>query len=422
MSLLIKRATVVDPDSPFHGQEKDILIENGIIAEVSDSIDLEKGMVVTYPNLKVSRGWLDLHVDFADPGNEDQESIETGLECAAAGGFTGVGLVPSTQPVLDSKADIEYVLGKSSNSPCQIFPLGAATKGLEGKELTEMHDMKSAGAFGFTNDFLSNMKADMLELVMRYAHSVQGVFFFHPEEISLNQGGQMHEGMISTRMGLKGMPLIAEEIALQTCLKLAGYNKIPVHIMGLSSKSGLEIIKEAREQGAEVTCDVNVMNLVYTEEDLLGYPTEFKLRSPLRCKEDREALVQGVLDGSIESISSDHRPVREEGKNCEFDLADFGAIGLQTCYNLCLKAFAGKDLEKWLPALYRGGEHVFNLEPSPIEKGEYARLSLFSDQGDFKLNRETNLSKSKNSPVWNQSLKGEVYGIVNGRDYYLKEN
>ena len=412
MKLLIKDVLVIDPQSKYNKQRLDIRIHDGELLTLEKGLSLEDGeQLIEGEDLGISPSWVDMHADLAEPGNEHRETIASGLAAAEAGGFGYLVQMPSTQPIVQSKSDVEYLINKSEQHQSQLLVAGAATRDLAGDELTEMFDMKQSGAKFFTNDKSCIQKTDVLELAIRYAYSVNSFLACLPMDRALSKGGQMIEGAVSTSLGVKGIPRIAESIALDRVIRLAKANDCPVHIMSVSTKDGVELIKQAQEEGVDITADVNAVHLLYSDEDLRTYDTNLKLFPALGNDEDRKALKAAVLDGTIGMISADHRPIEIEGKQCEFDLASFGMIGLQTCFSVCLEAFGKQGIDLWLPALFNARQ-LLKLPEVSIEEGATSDFTLFHMGSSSMLNKENNLSLSNNSYFLGKELAGKVVGLV----------
>lgn len=411
--LLIKQVKVVDPASPHNGKKVDILFGDDQVLKIAEKLEDNSAEVISHPNLHISPGWFDLRVNFHDPGHEEREDIDSGIRAAIAGGFTGVGLSPETSPCIDSKADVEYIYQRAESYPVNIFPYGAISKGLEGKELSEMYDMYQAGAVAFSNGKKPISNTALARLALQYTREFAPPLHFFPNEESLLKNAQMHEGAVSTFLGLKGIPVLAEEISLQRDLYLANYAETSVHFNGISSREGLMLLKNAHAEGRSFTADVSINNLIFTDQDLDGYDSKLKLLPPVRTEEDRMALIEALNEDLIQVVTSDHDPVDPEGKNCEFDHALFGAIGLQSLFGAMGTLREHIELERCIELIAINPRRVLALEVPVISEGNWAEFTLFDPDEEWQFEAEMIESKSKNSPFISHKLKGKALGILN---------
>jgi dihydroorotase len=328
MKILIQGAEILDASSPYHRKEKNVVINNGRIVEIGDK-NYTADKVIRANGMKLSVGWFDLGTFIGDPGLEHKEDIDSASKAAAAGGFTGLAVLPNTAPCVQTKNEISYLIKGNDSQLVQIHALAAVTKNNKGEELTEMIDLHEAGAVAFTDGLKPIWHTDILLKSLQYLQKFNGLLIDHPEDIWLNLFGQMHEGINSTRLGLKGMPRIAEDIAVNRNLDLLGYAGGRLHFSRLSSGRAVELIKAAKKK-YNVTCDVAVYQALLDDSVLSDFDTNFKVNPPLREKQDNDALIKGLKDGTIDVLTSGHTPHEEESKNLEFDLSDFGMINLQT--------------------------------------------------------------------------------------------
>jgi dihydroorotase len=357
--------------------------------------------------------------DFCDPGFEHKETLETGAHAAAAGGYTRVFVVPNTSPALHSKSQIEYIVEKSGRLPVHIHPIGAVTKNVEGKELAEMYDMHAYKAIAFSDGFQPIQSAGLLIKALQYIKAVNGVIIQFPEDKTIQPGGLMNEGVISTRLGLPGKPALAEVLMIQRDLELTRYANSTLHIPGISTAKSVHLIREAKAQGINVTCSVTPQHLYFCDEDLLDYNTNLKINPPIRTVDDQKSLLEGVLDGTIDMIACHHQPHEWDSKTCEFEYARYGMIGLESCFgvlgNLSL------PLEKTIQLLSTEPRKRFGLAPSTIQTGSKAELTLFAPEITYTFNRSHIKSASHNSPFLGKNLTGKVIGIVNKDSLFLNE-
>lgn len=414
MKFLLKQVYITDPNSPQHRSRKDILIANGIISAIADSVPEAADCVVDQPDLSVSPGWADPFSHFCDPGYEYKETLQSGAAAAAAGGFTSVFVIPNTKPVIDAKSQVEYVVQQSKSLPVQLVPLGAITKNAEGKELAEMYDMNRSGALAFSDGLQPLQSAGILLKALQYIKSFNGVIIQIPDDKTIAPHGLIHEGLVSTRLGLPGKPIMAEELMVARDIKLARYADSKLHFTGVSSPKSLEYIKRAKDAGIQVTCSVTPYHLAFCDEDLYSYDTNLKVNPPLRSREDMLALRKAVEDGTIDCIASHHIPQDWDNKTCEFEYAKSGMIGLQTCYPVLKTIMPGVSEERWVEMLCLNPRTIFGLPLPTIQQGAAANLTLFQPQAGWTFTKDQVKSRSQNSPFIDKQFTGKVAGIVNG--------
>ena len=419
MSILIKSAQIISPGSPHHMMKLNVLVsDSGIIKYIGRDTP-EAGKIITSPGLMASIGWFDMRANFNDPGHEYKEDLQSGLKTAAAGGFTGVALLPNTNPCVESKNEVTYLKSYNSRSVTQIYPMAAVTKGCKGEDFTEMLDLHSAGAVAFTDGENPIWNTDILLKTLQYLQKFDGLLINRPEDKYLTAFGTMNEGITSTMLGLKGIPGIAEEIMVARDLELLKYAGGRLHFANISTTHSLKLIARAKDKGLNVTCDVAVCNLAFDDTELSGFDTNYKVNPPLRNKRDIKALERGLDTSEIDVIVSSHTPQDAESKNLEFDHADFGMLGLQTFFPLVIQ----KELEGGLPSLI----HKFSINPRRIlglpipviSEEEKADITLFDPTIKWTYNAKTNYSKSVNSPLMGKTLTGCVIGVLNnGRSFF----
>ena len=410
MNTIIRGAKIIDSESPFHNQTADILIIDGIIKKIGTSLpNPENTEEVKLDNLHISQGWFDSSVSLGEPGFEDRETIANGLKVAAKSGFTAIALQPNSYPIIDNQSQINFVKSKANGFATELFPIGALTKGSEGKDMAELFDMKNSGAvaFGDYNKSLDN--ANLLKIALQYVQDFDGLLITFPQDSNIKGNGVANEGIVSTRLGLKGIPNLAEELQIARNLFLLEYTGGKLHIPTISTAKSVQLIKEAKAKGLNVTCSVSVHHLVLTDEKLENFDTRCKVSPPLRTEIDRQALLAGILDNTIDMITSDHNPIDIEHKKMEFDLAKDGTIGLESTFNSLLTVL---PLEKVIEKL-TAGKSTFGIEKQTIAEGKKANLSLFNPEGKNIFTKENILSKSKNSAFLGTEIKGKVYGIYN---------
>jgi dihydroorotase len=413
MRLLIRSAKVIDKQSPYHGLKKDFLIENGIITHISDHIPETSGTIIDYPDMNISPGWFDLRVSAQDPGYEAQEDLISVRKAAAAGGFTGIAVLPNTHPTVQTKESIFYQKTKGSNSPVEVYPIAAVTIDTKGIDLTEMIDLHHAGAIAFSDGHHPLQNSDMVLKVLQYLQPFQGLFINRPEDTLLTRFGVMNEGLSATKLGMKGMPKMAESMMIMRDLKILEYTGGKIHFSCISTAESIELIRQAKKQGLQVTCDIAAYQIAFDDEALADFDTNFKVNPPFRNQADIEALWKGLADGTIDVIVSDHHPLDEESKQVEFDVASFGITGLETLFGIL--NFYNKDLNlaDLLEKIIVNPRRILNLAVPKLAENEPANLTLFETEKEWILNKEHIFSKSSNTPFIGKPLKGKVLGVVN---------
>ncbi len=410
MKLIIRNAKIIDPQSTFHNQTVDILIVDGLIKKIGTSLaNSDNAEELKLDNLHVSQGWFDSSVSLGEPGFEDRETIANGLVVAAKSGFTGIGLQPNSFPVIDNQSQVNFVKTKSNGHATALFPIGALTKNAEGKDMAELFDMKQAGAIAFGDYNKSFENANLLKIALQYTQDFDGLVIAYSQDTNIKGHGVVNEGVVSTRLGLKGIPNLAEELQVARNLFLLEYTGGKLHIPTVSTAKSAALIKEAKAKGLQVSCSVSVHHLTMTDEKLDGFDTRYKVTPPLRTEEDRQALIAGILDNTIDMITSDHNPIDIEHKKMEFDMAKNGTIGLESAFGALTTVL---PLEKVIEKL-TSGKAVFGIENSTITEGAFANISLFNPEGENTFTKASILSKSKNSAFLGMETKGKAYGIVN---------
>ncbi len=414
--LLLRQVTVVDPGGPHHDSRTDILISGGRIERVGDRITKGTAEEVRIAGMHVSPGWVDLRAHFRDPGEEWKQGIANGLDAAAAGGFTAVCVLPSTEPVIDGRAGVEYLLARATDHPVRLMPLGTITKGLKGQQLAELHDLRQAGAVAFSDDQHTVRNTRLMLLALQYSDGLPGksipVMVF-PNDPDLSVKGMMHEGPLSTRLGLKGIPAMAESIQLARDLALLEYTGGHLHAATISTAESVEMIRAAKARKLKVTASVAAYNLLLDDGCLRGFETCYKVMPPLRDARHIEALRDGLKDGTIDAIVSDHRPEDREHKVLEFGPAAFGIIGSETAFAVANTALKGRmSLRRTIERFSNGPRAVLGLPAVHIAAGERAEMTLFDPEVDWTCEERDLVSRSHNTPFLGQRFTGRPLGIV----------
>jgi dihydroorotase len=413
MLLLLKNVRIIDGKKDLRSQ--DILIRDGVIEAVGEKLDPGRNAEVwEWPNACVSPGWFDAGIQACDPGYEHREDLLSAAAAAAAGGYTAVAVFPNTHPAVHSKSEILYIRNKTAASPVGFYPVGAISQGCEGKDLAELFDMHAAGAVAFSDGQKAVQDAGLLLRAMLYARAFNGLIINEPHHKTIAAGGQMHEGVMSTSLGLKGVPALAEEIMVQRDLSLLEYAQGRLHLHLLSTAKSVALVRAAKKAGLPVTASVAAANLCFTDEKLGGFDANWKIQPPLRSQSDAEALAEGLLDGTIDFIASNHVPWDEEAKNLEFPYAEFGAIGLETAFALC-RTFAVKalPLDLLIDKISAAPRRVFGLPVPTVQPGSPAELTVFDPDGAWTLQENGIRSRSRNTPLIGQNFRGCALAIVN---------
>ncbi|MCC7465905.1 MAG: dihydroorotase [Saprospiraceae bacterium] len=412
---LLKNVRVYDGSGDH--PKLDILLQNGVIALVADHIPEPEGAeVITSGHLCVSPGWLDVGVQTADPGYEHREDLSTAAAAAAAGGFTAIACFPNTEPALHTKSEILYVKSKSTALPVHCYPIGAISYNVEGKDLAELYDMHAAGAVAFSDGKKAVQDAGLLLRALQYSRAFNGLIINTPHHKTIAAGGQMHEGLMSTSLGLKGIPALAEEIMVQRDLSLLEYAEGRLHIHLVSTAKSVSLIRAAKKAGLPVTCSVAIANLCFTDEKLSDFDSNWKILPPLRENEDMHALREGLADGTIDFISSNHTPWHEEAKNLEFPYAESGMIGLETAFALC-RTYLDRTLsvQQIVEKLCLAPRRILGLDIPKIAQGKRAELTVFDPEAKWVMETGHIRSKSRNTPFLGETFTGKVIRTFSGK-------
>jgi dihydroorotase len=426
MTLVIKNGRVIDPVNSLD-EPKDILVHKGIIKAIESpgniSIDAgEKPSIIDAKGCVVCPGLIDMHVHFREPGFEYKETITSGCQSAAAGGFTSVAVMPNTNPVNDTRAVTEHILALArTEGIINVYPIAAITQKLEGERLSEMADLKNAGAIAFSDDGRPVMNNELMRRAFEYSKMFELPLIQHSEMLDLTEGGCMNEGMVSTELGLKGMPAEAEDIMVYRDIALLEKTGGRLHVAHISSKNSVDLVRQAKSKGLPVTCEVAPHHFTLTDEAVRGYDTNTKMSPPLRAIEDVEAIKEGLRDGTIDIIATDHAPHDITDKQVEYQNACFGIVGLETALPLSLKLVDEKILSMGdvIKKLTSTPADIFNLKAGNLSLGNEADILIFNPSLEYCIDISKFHSKSKNSPFDGWKVKGKVlHTLVKGKTAY----
>lgn len=414
MNWLLKHLTIIDPNAPDNGHTLDIHIADGRIQAIAPDLTVENVPIFEAPGACVSPGWMDVGVQACDPGYEDREDLQSAARAAAAGGYTAMAVQPNTLPVLDSKSEILYILKNARHLPVDCYPIGAVSENCNGKDITEMLDMHAAGAVAFSDGKKAIQDSGLMLRALQYVLPFNGLIINQPLDAGLAYEGQMHEGLVSTVLGLRGIPAIAEELMVERDLNLLAYAGSRLHIANVSTAGAVDRIRAAKAQGLQVTASVAALNLLLDEEALGDFDSNCKVMPPLRSSADRAALIAGLADGTLDFIVSNHSPVNEENKKREFPYAEFGAIGLETAFAAARTALQNTlPIEALIVKLALRPRQILGLPVPRIAVGETANLTIFDPDRQWTFRAEDIRSKSHNNPLVGHTLTGHVLAIIN---------
>lgn len=418
MSTLLKSAIITDPSSPHFKKQKDILIVDGIIQKIEADISEESvDNIVNLENLHVSSGWFDTSVSFGEPGFEERETVKNGLSVAAKSGFTAVAVNSNTNPFIDNKSAVEFLINKAKGAATSLFPIASLTQQSKGIEMAELYDMQQSGAIAFGDYNQSVDNANLMKIALLYAQNFDGLVLNFPKNKSIAGDGIANEGINSTKLGLKGIPALAEHLQIARDLFLLEYTGGKLHIPTISTAKSVTLIKEAKKKDLDVTCSVSIHHLTLTDDELEDFDGNARVTPPLRTKEDTKALIKGIKTGTIDIITSDHNPIDIEWKKVDFSTAKSGTIGLESAFGTLNTIL---DLDDFIPCLTANPKKRFGISNSSIRIGETADISLFNPATKSVFSEENILSTSKNSAFLGKKIQGEVYGIFANNQLILK--
>ena len=435
MQVQINKVRVIDERSDYHNQLVDLTIENGVVTSVKaikksaakNPSSVLKGNKTVWTGtveteLMITGGWVDVFADYREPGLEQKETIATGLSAAAKGGFTDVLLAPNTQPAISSKSIIQYVLGKAAGHVVNLHPIGTATQNADGKELAEMMDMQANGAVAFSDGWKPIQNANLMLKALEYVTAFDGTVIGIPVDTSLASGGLMNEGIVSTSLGMPGIPALAETLAVYRDIELLRYTRSKLHITGVSTAESVAMIRRAKSEGLLLTCSVTPYHLALTDEMLTGYDSAYKVSPPLRGEADRQALIVALADGTIDCIASHHRPHEWDAKVKEFEYASDGMAVQEITFNILWDTLKGyMSLTQLTEALCAKPRAIFGLESQTIKKGANACFTLFTTDNSTTVTATDKMSAGMNNPFLGRQLAGQVTGIINNKKLNLNK-
>ena len=414
--ILIKHVKPVS-NSKESDSSVDLRINNGTITEIGENLEESTGEeLFDAKNAYVSPGWMDMHVHFREPGYEHKETIETGSKAAVFGGFTEVACMPNTAPPIHTRDVVEFIKKKSSSLPVEVHPIGCVTKDRKGKSITEMADMKEGGAIAFSDDGDPVYDSRVMRIALEYSSMLGVPIINHEEDLRLSRPGHMHEGEVSARLGLEGTPSIAEEIMIARDILLAQFTGGHIHVAHISTKGAVELVRRAKMEGIQVTTEVCPHHFDLTDEEIesQNFDTNFKMHPPLRSHEDVGAIIEGLKDGTIDAICTDHAPHAIEEKEVEFIYAPNGIIGLETAWSISVMRLLKPGhlkLHELIDKLAFQPRRILNLDIPEIKEGAAANLTIFNTDEEWTLTKSEIRSKSKNSPYLNNTLTGRSVAV-----------
>lgn len=425
-NILIKGGRVIDPKTEVD-DILDILITGNKISKIDKEIRKNDAQKINAKGKIVCPGFIDLHCHLRDPGRPDEETIESGSESAIAGGFTTICCMPNTEPAIDNEGIVNYIYKEAARANlCRVFPIGAITKNREGKEITEFGELVNAGVRGFSDDGDVVADGNVFRHALEYSKTFDVPIFEHPIDKYLAQDGMMNEGFVSTRLGMTGSPVIAEEVIVARDLLLAKFTGARLHLCHISTKGAVELIREAKKKGVKVTCETCPHYFFFNDEVLESFGTNYKVNPPIRSEQDRQAIIKGLRDNTIDCIATDHAPHCQAEKELEFANAPFGMIGFETALSLIIKELVNKEKFDWIKILEKltiNPAKILKEKLGVIKQGAVADLTIFDPKKKWKLTSNTIKSKSKNTPFLNKELIGKTIGvIVDGEIKYCTED
>lgn len=423
MNLLIRQVTIADPNSALNGKLVDVLVKDGKFAKIATKMsdaDIPKG--VEEKNGKgcyLSPGWFDMKVNFREPGYEQKETIVSGQQSAARGGFTGVLLMPSVKPAIQTRSDVEYVLNKSKSFPVEVFTAGSITVNREGKDLAEMFDMKQGGAVIFTDDKRAITNSGLMMRALQYAGNIGSKIIAYADDPAITGEPLANESTVTTTLGFKGSPSFAEAVMLERDVRLMEHTGQPLHVSGVSTAEAIEVVRMAKKMGLPITAEAYAYHLLLDDSSLEGFDSNYKVKPPLRSISDRELLCEAIADGTIDVVVSDHSPEDIESKDVEFDYAAYGMIGLESTYSVVKKAMEGKITPEFTAKLMAiNPREILGLEIPSIAEGAAANFTIFNPEEKYIFGKSDIKSKSRNTPFIDAAFEGKVKMTFNKEVLY----
>ena len=420
MSLLLNSVTVSDTTSKYFNSKVNILIDSkGYVKKISkNKISDKVKKVVDLEGLFISESWFDFNANFCDPGYEYKENLKSGVHVAINSGFLDVLITPNTNPIIQTKADVSYIQERSLNNFCKIHPSAAISKNFNGKDLNDIIDLHNSGVKAFTNSYSCKESSEMIMNSLLYLNQIDNLLITKPKDRSFSDG-VVNNGYYSNTVGLKGIPRISESIAVERDLSILEYVGGKIHFSGISTKESVSIIRDAKTKNLNVTCDVPIHNLILDDSNVVSFDPNYKVDPPLRTKDDIDALIDGIIDGTIDIIASHHEPQDIDTKKCEFEKANFGVISLQTFFSNIVQLSRKIPLENLIKTFSTNPKKILGVETYSVVEGSKASFTVFDPDGSWDYNENSNLSKSINSPWLNWSLKGKVKAVI--KDNRIKE-
>jgi dihydroorotase len=419
--ILFKNIHVVDNAEKINGQ-KNVVLQKGKIADVLDKAPLSfEGEIWENENFVLMPGFFDMHVHFREPGREDEETLESGSFAAANGGFTGVACMPNTSPPIDTQEVVNFICEETKDYLVDVHPVAAISKAREGKELAPIGEMVEAGAVAISDDGSPVMNAELMRRALEYSKMFDIPILGHEEDLNLSKNRHMHEGFYSTKLGIQGIPALSEEIMIARDIMLTEFTDGRLHVCHISSRGGIELVRQAKEKGIKVSCEVTPHHFTLTDQAVESYDTNTKMNPPLRSDDDRRAIIDGLKDGTIDAIATDHAPHAIEEKEAEFIDAPFGITGLETALGLIFSQLIDTKiltLNDIYERCVKNPRKILNLDIPKIKSGEQANLVLFNQKANWRYDNSISFSKSQNTPFKDHSLTGRAVAVINKGKYF----
>jgi len=426
MQILLKGGRLVDPVSG-RDESLDFHILDGQIAKIGKDFSVASAQVIDITGKIIAPGFLDMHVHLREPGYEYKETILSGCTAAAAGGFTGVCCMPNTDPPIDDESVIRFIQNKARvalSGLVEVFPVAAVTQGREGTRIAPFAELVAAGAVGFSDDGDPVHNAEIMRRALEYSAMFDRPILQHAQDLPMTSGGVMNEGFVATTLGLMGMPAVAEEAVVARDIGIAEFTSGQYHVQHVSTAGTVELIRQAKARKARVTCEATPHHFTLTEEAVRSFDTNAKMNPPLRTKEDAEAIRQGLKDGSVDVIATDHAPHSYDEKEVEFQNAPFGIVGLETSIGLTLTELFHKNilsLYEIVEKMAVNPRRIMRIPDIKIEEGEGANLTIFDPVAEWTVDTRLFRSRSRNSPFGDYRLKGRPFGVLNnGQAFWLE--